>query len=126
MVCGPSIAVHESWNFTVGAGVETTDAYWIGMGMISYSRKLVGYLMVEYGGGSGLWYKAVVTAPIPKNIRLGLMSSRYDGEGLYGQIGFGQVVVYTAILFQTEEWMTERTPPDADMLTGNLGIKVTF
>jgi hypothetical protein len=83
----------SSWASVTGqVGLEQNDKPWRIAGTLWMGNAKTSALLILEEGGSGAWHKAVVSRQINPKARLGFMSQRFVGTGVYAEANiFGKV-----------------------------------
>lgn len=118
-----------SWlTVSVSVGLESADQPGRVAGSLSVDAgRFALFGLFEYGG-SGWRHLARATVSLGEHFLVGLMSQRFEGEGVLLGAEFGRWGVYGAYLYDTERYLTEargRTAwYDGDFFTALLTVAV--
>lgn len=80
MYFGPTWHPTTSFSLGVAAGIETADEPWRVAATVTASRDKLGALAIVEYGGSGLWYKGVVSYSVGP-VGVGVLAQRFAGVG---------------------------------------------
>lgn len=101
MYLGPTWSPMKILSLGVAAGIETSDSPWRLAGTVTISHgKSWGIGIVEYGG-SGLWYKGLVTYSFG-HVSVGAIAQRFDGIGPRIAGSYGGFELSVAPLYDSE------------------------
>jgi hypothetical protein len=123
--CGPALT-DGNWSFSLGGGFETSELaypYRVGASVAYASGAYAAFGLVEYGGTGEYHLVKLSYTPVEYDgiLTVGLMSQRYDGEGIYFAIG-SPLKLYGAILFDIEKRIRNGSLSNVQCLAGLVGL----
>lgn len=98
---GPTWSPTAHFSLGIAGGMETADSPWRAMAYSAADYKNLHLLGVAEYGGSGLWYKAVVSYSIGP-VSLGAMIQRFDGLGPRFAVSRWNLELWAAPLYDLE------------------------
>lgn len=109
ILCGISVVVNRNSSLAFGIGFDSTGNPWRTYVGFYYnpSEFLSALVYIEYGR-AGVWHSASVEYWPLNNLAIGVMSQRFDGEGLRLQYKREAFTPYAALLFNTEAYIAGR------------------
>ncbi|MFH2062811.1 MAG: hypothetical protein ABIJ46_01500, partial [bacterium] len=123
---GLSVRLLPWLQFGLAVGLESSDGLWRTAATLAVSHAWFSLNWTfEYGAG-GRWHLLTIDFRLSDGLSIGLMSKRFDGEGVYLAIRSGRVLFRLAALYDGERAISEVGDgvewSDARFFTGLLTI----
>ena len=126
LYCGPAVSPIDNLTLTFAVGMESYGDEFSARGStyINYSFRNFSVFGLFEMGGSGLAHTISFGYTHEDFITLSLLSQRGDGEGLMTTFGSGHLKLYGSLLFNTEQYLTNRDN-FKDNLVSLVGLIIT-